>query len=235
MNRDINPRARWSVLVLCAAALLLATGPAGCGAPQTSPQQVFDDAALNVRIDRTENGAVAPRGVRPPAKHTPRAFAFEMTGVGKVAEAEASAEDRAASAQAATIDAFCNALMEACGRDPRSSEPFTVDFGPRLKVTRSFSEEGLRTTVTLISRGIETTFATLDGRLQHEPYDLRLLRQIFEATDGEFSLLAMSWSSNTGQSLATVAHYLPGGPTSVLVGDVAGNRADGMAPTVANP
>lgn len=236
MYPHIDGQSKWWTPVSCTVALALAALLGGCGAKQKVQQPVVNETPT-VRIDRADNGAAAaPAAGRFVAAQAPRMFAFEMTGVGKAGRADASSEDRAAAGQAAIIEAFCNALIEARGKKPDSAPSFEVDFGPRLKVARTDSSDGVRTTVTLVSRGIETKFVSVAGKLQHQPHDLRLVQQVFDATNGEFSLLASSWSPGTGQSVATVARYLPAELDSALAGgDAAGKSTDGMAPTAATP
>jgi hypothetical protein len=222
--------------VCCTLALAMAPVLGGCGSGEKTQRPVSDETPLTVRIDRADNGAAAVSAAsRAVAAQSPRTFTFEMTGIGKAGRGDASSEDRAAAGQAAIIEAFCNALMEAQGKKP-GSVPFEADFGPRLKVARTTSSDGVRTTVTLVSHGIETRFVSAEGKLQHQPHDLRLVQQVFDATNGEFSLLASSWSPGTGQSVATVARYLPARLDSALAGgNTAGKNADGMAPTAATP
>lgn len=235
MDSLINPRLKWCLPTLVAAATAVTAVLAGCGDQQAASRPVSEEAPLKVRIDRADNGAASPRGGRTSAQMRPRTFAFEMTGIGKMSRVESSAEDRAAAAQAAIIEALCNALMESRGADPRSASPFVAEFGPRLKVTRNVTPDGVRTSVRLVARGIETLFVAIDGRLQHEPHNLRLVQQIFEATNGEFSLLATAWPLAAGESVATVAHYHLSGSDAALAGDM-GGRAGGVAgESSANP
>jgi len=233
MCPSIDRQSKWWMSASCTLALVVML--VGCG-PKEKARPVQDEGPLTVRISPADNGAAAPVVSRARTAHAPRAFAFEMTGVGRAGQADATSEDRAAAGQAAIIEAFCNALMEAQGKEPGLAQSFEADFGPRLKVKRTTSAEGLRTVVTLVSHGIETRFVSVNGKLQHQPHDLRLVQQIFDATNGEYSLLTSAWSPGTGQSVATVARYLPAGLDSALAGgNTAAKSADGMAPTAATP
>lgn len=215
---------------LAAAAALTTVFLWACGPQERVIDNGEANAAFNVRIDRAENGAAGPvaAGDGAGAGTQRRAFAFEMTGVGKPPRADASAEQRAAASQAAIIEAFCQALMEARRARGETDPEFTVDFGPRLHVARSKAGEGYEIRVTLVSRGVETIFVVLDGKLQHEPYDLRQVRQVFAATNGEYALVGTDWSPTAGECLATVAHYAPAAASSALADGVKGEH-DGPA------
>ncbi|HVP10741.1 MAG TPA: hypothetical protein VMV94_06070 [Phycisphaerae bacterium] len=212
-----------------AAALALATALlCGCESKEKTRQTASADNGFNVRIDRSENGAAArtAREGGDKANDASRTLAFAMTGAGKMPETGASPERRAAANQAAIIEAFCKAVVEARKTTGQPGSSFTADFGPRLRVARVAVGGGYEDRVTLVSRGVETTFVVRDGKLQHEPHDLRQVQQIFDATNGEFSLLGTDWSPVKGECVATVARYVPAGLNSALAGGVPDEKSD---------
>ena len=117
-------------------------------------------------------------------------------------------------------------MTEARKAKGQPGDTFSVDFGPRLKVTRTAIEDGYESRVSLVSRGIETVFIVRNGKLQHEPHDLHQVQQIFDATNGEFALLGTSVSPAKGECVATVAHYVPGEVNSALAGSVPNDKND---------
>jgi hypothetical protein len=221
-----------STLFTCPAAVILAAVLlSGCAPKEKVRQTAAADNGFDVRIDRSENGAATPVG-RAGGQKTDaaaRSLAFTMSGAGQMPETGASPERRAAASQAAIIVAFCKAIGEARTAAGQPSADFSVDFGPRLKVSRAAIEGGFQDRVTLVSRGIETTFIVRNGKLQHEPHDIRQMQQIFAATNGEFSLLGTDWSPVKGECVATVARYLPADLNSALAGSVPTNQNESAA------
>jgi outer membrane murein-binding lipoprotein Lpp len=222
--------ARTTLIIHTAAWALTAALLCGCQPAQKARQTASAEEDFGVRIDRNQNGAaaVAPtqRSADQKTSTAPRALAFEMTGAGKMSEPGTSPEQRIAASQAAIIEAFCKAVMEARRTKGQPDAGFSTDFGPRLKVSRTAVEGGFESRVTLVSRGVETTFIVRDGKLQHEPHDLHQVQQIFDATNGEFALLGTSMSPVKGECVATVAHYVPGEVNSALAGSVPNDQSD---------
>jgi hypothetical protein len=225
----MKTRVARSTLFTHAAAVALVAGLiCGCGPKEKARQTASTSNGFDVRIDRSENGAAAPAAHAGGQKtgDTPRTLAFEMSGAGKMPESGASPERRAAANQAAIIEAFCKAVIEARKATGRPGSDFAVDFGPRLKVSRMAVDGGYESRVTLVSRGVETAFVVRNGQLQHEAHDFRQVQQIFDATDGEFSLLGTDWSPVKGECVATVARYTPAELNSALAGSVPNEKND---------
>jgi hypothetical protein len=222
--------ARTTLFIHTAAWALTVALLCGCQPAQKARQTASAEEDFGVRIDRSQNGAAAAaptqRSADQKASATPHTLAFAMTGAGKMSEPSTSPEQRIAASQAAIIEAFCKAVVEARQVNGQTDGAFSTDFGPRLKVSRTAVEGGYESRVTLVSRGIETTFVVRDGRLQHEPHDLHQVQQIFDATNGEFALLGTSMSPVKGECLATVAHYVPGELDSALAGSVPNEKND---------
>lgn len=173
-----------------------------------------------ITLNQVDNGAVGEATSpvsNPPA--LPRLLAFEMAGFSRQSTAVQTQEDRAAAAQAATIDALCQALIEARRSRGQSVTDFTAQLGPRLTVTHCTANGGYQIEVDLISRGVKTAFLVRDGFLQHPPHDLRLLQQVFAETNGEFSLLGAEWSPDTSAYVARVGCYVPAEFGEALAGE----------------
>ena len=91
---------------------------------------------LTIHIDRNENGAAFRSGdeARGPRIAMPRKLAFEVLGMARSAPAGASQEQRAAAHQAAIINAFGKALIEARRSRGQPVSGFSAKLGPRLTV-----------------------------------------------------------------------------------------------------
>jgi hypothetical protein len=159
----------------------------------------------------------------------PRAFAFEMAGFSAPVHG-ATQEQRTAAAQAAIIDAFCRALIEARRARGQSGVDFTTAIGSRLTVRHCKTDDGYQVEIGVISRGVETSFVVRNGRLQHPPHDVKLLQRIFDETNGEFSLLGTEWQPGAGICVAKVGCYIPAGSStgmeSTMAGEVKNDPAD---------
>lgn len=205
--------------------LLMGIGVA-CQTPKTSePVQTAASPEYAIRVDRANNGAAATGEEVDLAavSDRPRTLAFEMVGYSETAP-DATPEQRAAATQAAVIDAFSKALIEARAMRGQSTADFTARFGPRMTVTHRIKAGGNEVRIGLTYRGVESLFIIRDGVLQHPPQDLTLVRRIFDETNGEFSLLATDATSTGGVALAKVACYLPAGLDSRLAGDAADEK-----------
>ncbi|HKQ48881.1 MAG TPA: hypothetical protein VJZ71_12495 [Phycisphaerae bacterium] len=197
-----------------------------CQRPKTSePVQAAVTPEYCIRVDRDNNGAAATGDEidLSAASDRQRTLAFEMAGYSETAP-DATPEQRAAATQAAVIDAFCKALIEARASRGQSTADFTARIGPRMTVTHRSVERGYEVRIELAYRGVESLFIVRNGVLQHPPQDLTLVRRIFDETNGEFSLLATDASSTGGVALAKVACYVPAGLESRLAGDAAGEK-----------
>ncbi len=197
---------------------------AGCQLGPAGPATASKPEEFRVRIDRRDNGAaavVASEREKDSAIHR-RSLAFEVVGESRPPSAEASLEARSAARQAAVIDAFGKALIEARRSRGQSTSDFSARIGPRMTITHRALGEGYELKIALTARGAETLFVVKDGVLQHPPHDLALLRRIFEETNGEFSLLATDTDSLRGVPVATVACYLPTGFDPALPTHLAG-------------
>lgn len=189
---------------------LLAALP-GCSGANATPDDEGKPPVFTVRLDDSLNGAALSRAAGPAGQsdRPRRALAFEMVGRAAGTGEADSTEQRAAAAQAAILDAFGKALIEARGERNQSTSDFTARLGPRLTVSHRTIGDGYELEVRVISGGAESQFIVRDGRLQHEPRDLALIRRIFEETNGEFSLLGAE--ETPSGAVARVACYVPAG------------------------
>ena len=201
--------------------LLMGIGVACQKSKTTEPVKTTAPQEYAIRVDRENNGAVATAGEvdLTNASDRQRTLAFEMAGYSETTP-DATPEQRAAATQTAIIDAFCKALIEARSSRGQSTADFTAKIGPRMTVTHRTIDAGYEVRIGLTYRGVESLFIVRNGVLQHPPQDLALIQQIFNETNGEFSLLATDGSSTGGVALATVACYVPAGLESRLAGDV---------------
>ncbi len=206
------------------ACLLSAGAVGGCsGSSATSNHQpAAASAQPTIRIDRVDNGAAGEAGLLE-AEQTlvPRLLAFEMAGFAHAVKPVQAIEDRAATAQAAAIDALCRALIEARRSRGQSTADFTVQLGPRVTVVHRVADGQQTVEVDLFSRGVKTAFVVHNGVLQHPPRDLRLLHQVFEETNGEFSLLGIEWLPDARTAVARVGCYVPAEFGEAFVGEAA--------------
>ncbi len=193
----------------------------GCQSGQAAKQTADSQAAApSVRIDRTENGAALANEQEEEAAHNlPRTLSFQMTGRAEPADTGATTERRAAAVQAAIMDSLCQAVIEARRTRGRSTHDFTAELGPRLRVSHRTVNSGGEVQVTLIAQGTQTTWIVRDKQLQHPAHDLQLVRQVFEETNGEFSLLGTNWEASRGEYVATVGCYLPKGLNTAIASD----------------
>ncbi len=208
----------WTVLTTC-----MCMGWLGCGSDQQVQEQTAADDTFTITIDRAENGAIASSAREGEDQHTviPRTLSFEMAGFSSSRDSEATAEQRAAARQAAIIDAFCRALIEARRSRGQTDSDFEARLGPCLTVTHCTTEDGYDVEVKLIRRGAGTTLLVRNGVLQHLPCDWQLIHRMFEETNGEFSLLGTERAATTDTYVARVGCYLPEGLGESLAGGVA--------------
>lgn len=199
----------------------------GCN-PAEQVNQAAADKACTITLDREDNGAAvaSTRTSRDRRPQMQRVLSFEMAGFSSVPDLGVTQEQRAAATQAAIIDAFCKALIEARRARGQTDSDFTARLGPRLTVTHRPVDDGYQVEANLISRGAETTFVVRDGQLQHQTHDVRMIHRLFEETNGEFSLLGTEWSSDAGACVAKVGCYLPAGLGEALAGDAAADEVD---------
>lgn len=198
-----------AVLLLGGVALIGCSDNAGKRADQKT---AINEAAFRIHIDRNDNGAaVAAVQEKERRRMMPRQLAFEMAGFAELHEENAPQEARAAASQAAIVDAFTRALIEARRNRGQTTNNFTAEIGPRLRVSHTLLDDGYEVRISLISRGEESEIVVKNGVLQHPPRDMRLVHQIFEETNGEFSILDAGQLNQNGQYLAKVGCYLPKG------------------------
>ena len=217
--------ATWRVALVIWGGLLVPS-VCGCGPGARNAQAVAArDAASNtgftVRIDRRDNGAAATARSAQEQKAIARELAFQMVGQAATVSGRPSHEARVAASQAAVIDAFTKALSEARRARGQSTSDFSAKIGPRLTFTHKALPDGDEVTVRIVSRGIESRFIVRDGELQHPPHDVRLLRQVFKETNGEFALIRTDDTSRSGCVQATVACYLPRGAQTSIPANLA--------------
>jgi len=206
----------------------------GCGPAERTGGTSESAEGLTIHIDRNENGAAARSGGEAvePRIAMPRQLAFEVSGVARSAPAGASQEQRAAARQAAVIEAFGKALIEARRSRGQPASDFTAKLGPRLTVIHRKVGTGDEIEVRLIARGVQKVFVVRDGVLQHLPHDVSLVRKIFDETNGEFSLLPADEAARPGVCIAKVGCYVPMALNSALAGGASdgGDRVDDSEP-----
>ncbi len=212
-----------------AATTLAALSLASCRSMngRDEPVKSVAEADYTIRVDRANNGAATKTDeaeLSPSTDHR-RTLAFEMVGISSAAQ-DATPEQRVAATQAAIIDAFAKALIEARASRGQPTADFTTRIGPRMKVTHRTIDSGSEIQISLLYRGIESLFIVRNGVLQHPPQDLAVIRRLFEETNGEFSLLATDASSAGGVAIAKVGCYLPAGFDSRITGDVTGQKVE---------
>ena len=223
--RTMRGRAGWAAGA--AATILVCLSVCGCGPKQQARTAQSADRPFTVTVNRTDNGAAAaPAAADSQAAAVPRALSFEMAGFAKAPAAGEPLEERSAAAQAAIIDAFGRALIEARRARGQSVSDFTADMGPRLSIRHCRVNGGYQLELDLLARGVQTTFVVRDGVLQHPPRDLKLVHRIFDETNGEFSLLGTEWHPEDGTYVAKVGCYLPEGFGDALAGQPEGQPAD---------
>lgn len=223
-----NPLLGWTLVSI--AGML-----SGCGQPQTSPtsRPATVTSGYTVTLDRGNNGAAdaESQSSKSDTLLIPRRLSFEMAGFAKAPAIGEPLEERSAAQQAAIIEAFGRALVEARRQRGQADTDFTAQLGPRLTVRCSRSANGNHTEAALVIRGIETTFVVQNGVLQHPPRDLKLVQRIFEETNGEFSLLGTEWLPDQRVCVAKVGCYLPAGTSAAQT-----NNAEGQTvPPPATP
>lgn len=187
---------------------------AGCGGSRSASSSHGTSAeSLSIKVDRSENGAAinAPTRANSEFVAPPREFAFSVVGTAPHASSKHSTEARAAASQAAIIDAFGAALREARKSRGQPTSDYTAKIGANLTVMDRTTGDTRELTVCLRYRGVDNTIIVRDGILQQPPVDFRLIRRLFDETNGEFSLLATDTSSRDGLVLATVGCYVPPG------------------------
>ena len=214
---DRSATLSWMAPVILAC--ILATG---CSSGEEVNQANDAEKVYPITLDRRDNGAAAPAARRGLAAYpaTPRTLSFEMAGFAHQSDTGDAQEQRAATTQAAIINAFCEALIESRRSQGLSTANFTTKPGPHLTVTHCTTDDGDEVQVDLVSQGRETRFLVRQGELQHPPRDLAIVHQIFQETDGDFCLLGTDWSVRSGTCLARVGCYTPAAMGEALAGDV---------------
>jgi hypothetical protein len=208
-------RCTHTALIACGALLITA-----CQSPEQPKTAAPTPEAFTIHIDRGDNGAVKGRRHNREDKRTPlpRVLAFEMSGIGEKPPAVSEADSHAAARQAAVIEAFASALIEARRSRGQPTADFSAKLGPRLTVRHESLYQGRAIEVRLNTRGVETVFTVRNGELQHPPRDFAIVRRVFAETNGEFSLLAAGPATASDQYVATVACYLPRPMGTALAG-----------------
>ncbi len=203
---------------------------AGCGPAERTEGASESAEGLTIHIDRNENGAAFGSGgeAAGPRIAIRRRLAFEVSGMAPTAPAGASHEQRAAARQAAIIDAFGKALIEARRSRGQSVADFTAKLGRRLTVVHRTVGTGDEIEVRLIARGVQKVFIARDGVLQHLPHDVSLVRKIFDESNGEFSLLPADEAVRSDVCVAKVGCYVPVAMEGALAGGISaeGDQVD---------
>ncbi len=213
--------------LIAAAASSLALGASCNRAPSAEPPPVQDTLSVYIDGGETEATPRSPRDsasatdpVKPP-EHLPRTLAFEMAGV-----ARADTNQAEAARQAAVVEAFAQALIEARRLRRQPTADFTARLGPRLTVIHRSLGDGCEIEVSLTHRGEETRFEVKRGVLQHEPRNSDTLARIFDETNGEFALLETRWLPSGDECLARVACFRPAGMGTLAPETLAGHPDD---------
>ncbi len=206
------------VLVFC-----LIVGCLGCNLNEkkTHQQSTAQEKAAMVVIQPTaEEDAAAEEAMikRAQEQLVPRTLMFEMVGTATPPKTGTEQEREAAAMQAAIIDSFCKALIEARHSRGQTTSDFTARLGPRLTITHCLVDDDAEIHAEVIDRGVNTTFVVRGGILQHTPHDWKAVQALFEETNGEFSLLDTTRSANGEQHFARVGCYLPQGFNTAIVG-----------------
>lgn len=197
--------------------LMSSTALIGCHPANESPYGPGKQRPFIVRVDPTENGAARGSGESSAAggRELPRRLAFKVTGVAPHPSNASGAEARVAASQAAIINAFIHALIEARRTRGQPTDNFTAHLGPRLTVSYRSLDGRAESRITLVYEGRTSRLTVYDNVLQHPPVDIRLIRKIFGETNGEFALLSTDETRGETLAAATVACYLPSGyPTN---------------------
>lgn len=200
----------------------------GCDPAGSSPYAKGRQRAFVVKLDREDNGAAeaaTDRGAGPSGTR-PRQLAFKVTGVARKPADDDRAKARIAATQAAMIDAFRKALIEARQSRGQTTSDFAARLGPRLTVVHESGGGSEEFRVKLNYNGIDNTLVLRDGSLRHPPVDFRLIRRMFDETNGEFSLLSTDETSSDQVSTATVACYLPPGFDAGMPANIARIETD---------
>lgn len=212
-NRNTNHRRPVSIGRALAPLPVVAMLALACNNDAARTADASGDAAdrafnpYTIHVDRPAS-ADAPAGTD---AARPRKFAFRVTGSAPLPADDAAAEDRIAAEQAAVIEAFRHALIESRRAQGKSAENFTVQFSPRLSVQCRSTGDSVETTVSLLYRGIKNRLVVRDGILQHPPVDLRIIRGVFDETDGQFALLDTEPLRDADRIAAAVACYQSSG------------------------
>lgn len=201
----------------------------GCGQPVATPQQAAPappPVGPTVSIDRSDNGAAVQTAAydASPEWATPRRLSFVMAGIAHLDPKGASVESRAAAAQTAIVIALGRAVVESRLHRGEIESDFSVNLGPGLSLTRSIVEGNEQFELRFESAGQVSTFVVRDGRSSSPPQDLKTIRQIFEATGGEFGLLGTEPDPLRGTVIAKVAHYAAVDRDTALAGDAADEK-----------
>lgn len=201
---------------------------AGCHPSNESPYGPGKQRPFIVRVDPNENGAAGDVGdsLESSSRSQPRQLAFKVSGTAPKPSDGNGAEARIAASQAAIINAFMNALIDAREARGQSTSDFTARLGPRLTVNQKTTNGVSEARIGITYNGSNNQLMVRDGVLQHPPVDIRLIRRIFDETNGEFSLLSTDEDSNERYATATVACYLPSGFRQGVLMNVARNDTD---------
>ena len=222
--RSVKPR--WQ---FCVGLLLSGMFAPGCQAPDEKSTGSGADA-LTIRVDREDNGA-AGDAFDSSSKIAPRKLTFTVAGFAQRPSAGASQEERAAAAQAAVLDAFCNAVIEARRTRGQSTSGFVEKLSDRLTLIHRSVDEGSEIEIRLRSHGIDEVISVRAGVLQHPPRDFELVRDIFAETGGAFALLPIDASVRLGgRYMARVGCYESFGVKRSLAGDLGGDPAQSPNP-----
>ncbi len=214
------------------AVCLLAINAVGCNRSSSNDEPVVQKApppeVFTVRIDAGNNGAapMVQKGYDPSKRRAPRALIFETSGVARLPDEGASQEEWAAVREAAVLDAFAKAIMEARRMAGLPEDEFVEEFSSRMTVAQRISVNGEEFEVRLVDRGMERLFLLRDTVLQHPPHDFELVRKIFAETNGEFTLLPVD-EAPMGRMIAKVGCY----EKAMLSGHFAENTEDSATPT----
>lgn len=195
-------------------------------APKSEPAEVAGPA---INIDRTHNGAAIRLARRAPrdVPRMQRPLSFEMCGTAPEAAGDSTRDARAAATQAAIVNALFSAVVETRRAKGEPVVNFTANLGPRLTITHLSFEGGQEIRLSLSSARGDSEFVVRNGVLTHPPHDLETVRRVFDATNGEFSLIDTQRDELSGAITARVGCYGPASAETAIAADVDNGMSDG--------
>ncbi len=138
-----------------------------------------------------------------------RQFTFLVTGIGKAPKEGDPLRRKASAIEAAVVDAIGRACREIL-RDPKTGRApveYKHTLAEGLIVFGQLVSGRPQTVVLLDHRGRIYELCSREGILAHPPHDAKIIKQIFQATDGTLVLQATRPTEKTGVFRADVGFY----------------------------